>query len=272
MSSHGGGPAGLVDDLAAEQEQLDAVVANLDDSGWRRPTPAIGWDVRDQIAHLALVDQFAAVAATRPGKFMRIQEDAARDPLAFEAQLFASGHALRGMDALLLWRRERSAVRAALVARPRDQRLQWFGPSMSPASFLTARLMETWAHGQDVLDTLSLRRRATPRLRHVADLGVRTRGWSFAVRGLPPDPTPVRVELSGPDGEVWCWGEEAAADTVRGTAMDFCLVVTQRRHWRDTALEVQGAAAASWMHHAQAFAGPATHASRGRALPQGSPC
>jgi hypothetical protein len=65
------------------------------------------------------------------------------------------------------------------------------------------------------------------------------------------------VELVGPAGAVGRWGDAAADGLVRGSALDFCLVVTQRRHVLDTGLELQGAAAQEWMSIAQCFAGPA---------------
>jgi uncharacterized protein (TIGR03084 family) len=127
---------------------------------------------------------------------------------------------------------------------------------MSAASFITARLMETWSHGLDVVDVVGIARPDTDRLRHVAYLGVRTRAYSYSVRGREEPPVPVRVELTSPSGEMWVLGDESATDYVRGTATDFCRVVTQRRHLSDTALEVHGPAAEEWMQIAQAFAGP----------------
>jgi uncharacterized protein (TIGR03084 family) len=134
---------------------------------------------------------------------------------------------------------------------------------MGAASFLSARIMETWTHGQDVVDAargagVAVDRPDTDRLRHVAELGVRTRGWSYLVRGLEPPPGPVSVELVAPSGARWTWGPADAADTVRGPAVDFCLVVTQRRHLLDTDLDVSGRLASEWMAIAQAFAGTAT--------------
>jgi uncharacterized protein (TIGR03084 family) len=116
--------------------------------------------------------------------------------------------------------------------------------------------METWAHGQDVVDALGQDRPATARLRSVAEIGVRARPFSYAVRGLAMPERPVRVELTGPGGEVWAWGPEDADDVVRGTALDFCLLVTQRRHRDDLDLAVTGSAAGEWLGIAQAFAGP----------------
>ena len=138
-----------------------------------------------------------------------------------------------------------------------DIRIPWYGPAMGAKSFLTARLMETWAHGQDVMDALGLHRQPTNRLRHIADLGHRTRAWSYLNRGEAPPTDEIRVELVGPDGVTWVFGSDAAVETVRGPAEEFCLVVTQRRHLDDTSL-VASPGAREWLLIAQAFAGPPT--------------
>jgi uncharacterized protein (TIGR03084 family) len=129
---------------------------------------------------------------------------------------------------------------------------------MSGKSFLTARLMETWAHGQDIADTIGAERRPTARLRHVAQLGFITRGWTYANRGLAAPDTPVRLELTAPSGEIWTWGPDDAPESVTGSAEAFCQVVTQRRHHADTDLVIDGDAAEEWLTMAQAFAGDAT--------------
>lgn len=134
--------------------------------------------------------------------------------------------------------------------------MPWYGPDMSLASFITARLMETWAHGQDVVDALGAPPVVSHRLRHVCHLGVAARPYSFSVHGVEDPGDPIRVEVTGPAGEVWSWGPEDAADRVAGTAVDFALVVTRRRHPDDTTLSVTGAAARRWMSIAQCFAGP----------------
>jgi uncharacterized protein (TIGR03084 family) len=127
---------------------------------------------------------------------------------------------------------------------------------MSALSFLSARLMETWIHGQDVADALGVERVPTARLRHVAHIAVRARAFNHAQHGLPAPSSEVRVELVAPDGAVWSWGPEDAADRVSGDAVDFCLVATQRRHRADTDLRAEGAAAEEWLGIIQAFAGP----------------
>ena len=165
----------------------------------------------------------------------------------------------RGMpaDALLAWfRRARGGFVSAFRAIDPRARLPWYGPEMSAASSVTARLMETWAHGQDIADALGARREPTARLRHVAHLGVAAFGFSFRLNGREAPAAPVRVELAAPGGGTWAWGPGGAPDTVTGPALDFCLAVTQRRHVDDTALRITGPVAAEWMGIAQAFAGP----------------
>jgi uncharacterized protein (TIGR03084 family) len=115
--------------------------------------------------------------------------------------------------------------------------------------------METWAHGQDIADTLGVRRQPTARLRHVAHIGVSTFGFSFRLRGRAVPTAPVRIELTAPHGTRWSWGPAEADNKVCGPALDFCLVVTQRRHPIDTELTITGPVATEWMSIAQAFAG-----------------
>jgi len=248
---------GLLADLAAEEAALDRVVADLDDAGWATPTPAEGWDVRDSVAHLAFTEDLARAALTDEDEFARRRQALvdAPDP---SVVLVGAGRSLTGRAVLGWWREARAAALARLEAlEPRD-RLPWFAGPMSAMSFATARLMETWAHGQDVRDALGREPDVTARLRHVADLGVRTRPFAYGARGVDLPDAGVRVELVGVDDEAWVWGPEGVEDEVRGPALDFCLVVTQRINPADTALTVSGRWANDWLGIAQAFAGPAT--------------
>ena len=246
---------GLLDDLEAEEAALDAVVADLTEDQWRTPTPAVGWDVRDSVAHLAFTEDLALATLNDPDEF-RIARDALLD--AGEEALVGAGRSMPGSAVLDWWRASTTAVRAGL--RPLDgrDRLLWFAGPMSAMSFVTARIMETWAHGQDVRDALGHPPSVSARLRHVADLGVRARPFAYQARGRPVPELPVRVELAAPGGETWTWGEPGAADRVTGPALDFCLVVTQRRNPADSAVAATGSAATEWIGIAQAFAGPAT--------------
>ncbi|CAN5744994.1 TIGR03084 family metal-binding protein [soil metagenome] len=245
----------LLADLAAEHADLDAVVTGLDDYGFATPTPAEGWTVGDQLSHLAFFDEAAHRAATDAEGFVADLARALEDVDAYMAAPIERGRSLAAEERLRWWRGARTAVLSAFASLDPSQRLPWYGPPMSAMSFATARLMETWAHGQDVVDALAVDRAATDRLRHIAHLGVRTRGFSYAVRGREAPPDPVRVVLTSPSGEEWTWGPDDAVDEVHGSALDFCLVVTQRRHLDDTAMVVTGAASREWMGLAQAFAG-----------------
>ena len=246
----------VVDDLAAESAEVDAMVAGLDAGQWRTPTPAPGWTVAHQIAHLAWTDEAALLAVGEPESFANLLRNAAHDPYGYVDAGAEQG--ARGEPAALLarWHRGRADLDRHLRELPDGARIAWFGPPMSAASMATARLMETWAHGLDVADALGLDPEPTPRLRHVAHLGVRTRGFAYLVRELDPPEAPVRVELTGPGGELWSWGPHDADQRVLGPALDFCLLVTQRRHVDDLALVAVGADAEHWLTIAQAFAGP----------------
>lgn len=155
------------------------------------------------------------------------------------------------------WRSARSALAGAGTMLENDTRVTWYGPSMGSKSFLTARLMECWAHGQDVVDTIGVGREPTDRLQHIARLGFITRGWSYANRGLDAPTSELSLTLEAPSGETWIIGADDAPESVTGTALDFCLVVVQRRHLDDTSL-VASPGAREWLLIAQAFAGPPT--------------
>lgn len=250
-------------DLVAEQQSLDSIVAGLGPSDWARPTPSPGWTVADQIGHLHYFDDKAVLALTDTEAFVAHRAELLAkfaDPAAVDEYTLTPYRAMSSGELLTTWRAGRAALAEAAAPLADDARVEWYGPSMSLRSFLTARLMECWAHGQDVVDAVGADRPATDRLRHVAQLGVITRGWSYRNRGLPVPEGDVRVELEAPSGASWEWGPPDAADRVEGPAEDFCLVVVQRRHLDDTRLRVTGELARDWMTKAQAFAGPPTDA------------
>ncbi|MGW4470483.1 TIGR03084 family metal-binding protein [Nonomuraea sp. NPDC004354] len=240
-------PALLID-LRDETADLESLLEGAD---WELPTPAEGWLVRDQVGHLAWFDEAAVRAVTDPGS-LRAGEVAE----TFVDDLVAEARALPAAEVRAWFRTARARMLEVFATLDPRRRVPWYGPPMSAASFVTARLMETWAHGQDVADALGVVRTPTARLRHVATLGVRAMPYGFAVRGRPVPADPVRVELTLPDGAPWTAGPAGARDVVRGPMLDFCLLVTQRRHLDDLRLEVTGETAREWTAVAQAFAGP----------------
>jgi uncharacterized protein (TIGR03084 family) len=243
----------ICDDLEAEHQALDALVDHIDDVQWDQPTAAPGWSVRDQVSHVWFFDQRALMALTDADAF-----DTDRERLMASGGTAASvlpGRSMSGPEMLAAWRVDRAElVRVAHTVDP-SSRVPWYGPSMAARSFITARLMETWAHGYDVADALGRTPEPTERLRHVAHIGVRARPFSYAVHDMPLPAVDVSVILTTPAGQTVSWGPADVSDRVSGAMLDFCLVVTQRRHLADTGLEVMGDAAREWISIAQAFAG-----------------
>ncbi|GAS96603.1 TIGR03084 family protein [Mycolicibacterium canariasense] len=250
----GAGP--IVADLQAESDVLDALVADLPAPAWRTETPSPGWTIAHQIAHLWWTDRTSLQAVTDEAAFGAVLAEATVDPFGF-VDAAAERLATTPPAALLAgWRADRSRLHDALLRVEDGRKLPWFGPPMSAASMATARLMETWAHGLDIADALGVRREPTARLRSIAHIGVRTRDFAFTVHGLTPPTAPFHVKLQAPDGVSWTWGPEDAAQSVTGSAEDFCMLVTQRRPPAELDVSAVGEDAATWLTIAQAFAGP----------------
>jgi uncharacterized protein (TIGR03084 family) len=248
--------AEVLGDLRDEGDQLEDLVVPLDEAGWRVPTPAAGWDVARQVAHLTWTDEVAVQAATDPTGWDVTVQEAVSDPDGFVDAAAARVADVPAADLLARWRAARAALVAALAAVPDGARLPWFGPPMSATSMATARFMETWAHARDVAAALGVELPRHDRVRHVVHLGVRTRGFAYANRGLEPPASEVRLALTLPSGATVEHGPADADASVTGSAHDFALVVTQRLHPADADLVVTGPAAEEWLGLAQAFAGP----------------
>lgn len=262
----------LFDDLADEGADLDALVAGLDAAAWATPTPAAGWTIAHQVAHLAWTDEMSLLAVEHEDAFRDGLERLMSDPAAAGSLVddgAAEGATAPPAELLARWRAGRDGLVAALRRVAPGRKLAWFGPPMSAASMATARIMETWAHGLDVADALGVTREPTRRLRHVAHIGVRARGYSYAAHGLTPPDSEIRVELAAPDGSTWTWGPDDAAERVTGPALDFCLLVTRRRHLEDLTLSATGDDARTWLGIAQAFAGPPGEGRRPSGRPGG---
>ncbi|MDX6739242.1 TIGR03084 family metal-binding protein [Actinocorallia sp. A-T 12471] len=242
----------IFDDLRAEYAALDALVGGLTPAQWALPTPAPGWTIAHQVAHLAWTDRQALLSATDPDGFRASLREATPDLLEQGAN---PSPYLPGTP-LEAWREARQAALAALREVPPGERVPWFGPPMAAPSMATARLMETWAHGLDIADALGVTVTPTHRLRHVAHIAVRARDYAFSVNGQPAPAEPFYVVLTGPSGEQWTWGPSTAAQRVTGSALDFCLLAVRRRHRDDLAVHASGPDASRWLDVVQAYAGP----------------
>ena len=246
-------------DFESESAALDEILLALTDADWSRSTPAPGWSISHQIGHLAWTDgavnDAVAAASGAPAAFAALTADLSSGAVSIDSAA-AELASLPPTQLLEQWRQGRRRMATSLSTLAPGTKLEWFGPPMSAASMATARIMETWAHGQDIADALGITREPTDRLRHIAHLAVRTRDFAFKANKQIPPEHEFRVELESPSGELWTWGPVDAADRVTGTALDFALLATQRRHRDDLSLSAQGPQAEKWLDIVQAFAGP----------------
>jgi uncharacterized protein (TIGR03084 family) len=244
-------------DLADEHLALAALIAELSEPQWRLKTPADGWDIADSVSHLYFFDIRSALAMTDAAGFAADGQEMMKSFTSGGDPSVAFGRSVSGAELASEWKKFSAALVLAGRNADRTQRVPWYGPSMSVASFLTARLMETWAHSVDISDALSLPPTTSMRLKHIAHIGVLARANSYRAHQREVPEANIFVSLQAPDGSVWEWGNADAPESVRGLALDFSLLVTQRRHVQDTRLVAQGTLATEWLGIAQAFAGPA---------------
>jgi enediyne biosynthesis protein E11 len=242
-------------DLVAESEPLDQLLSRLDEPQWQLPTPAPGWTIAHQVAHLTADFHLAGMAATDPAGFEAMSAQVGGDfdtKLAAALQPYLTGSPA---DLLARWRSERDQAVAALAALPADQPVPWLSRPLTATQLAAAGVMELFAHGYDIADTLGHTLPATDRLRHVVAFALGNWDFGYQVRGLPAPATPFRYELTAPSGAHWSYGPADASQRVTGTALDFCLLVTRRRHRSDLAVETTGDDATRWLEVAQGYRG-----------------
>jgi uncharacterized protein (TIGR03084 family) len=249
----------LCADLRSEYEELANLVASLTPRQWEVPTGP-GRTVWDEVAVL-LTDDLAALDALRDARaFARdlreFADHAGEGPTgrtAWGRELYGE---LDGATLLAEWRPVAMQLVERLLHCEPDTPVPWVGRQLSAEAFAAHRMAECWAHAQDIWDALHRRRPQHARLVHLASLAVRLHADNFRARGeTPPGPCPY-LELRAPDGQLWRWGEPQLDESVRGSAADFCLVATRRRHAADTLLEIVGPGATAWMEIVQCFGGP----------------
>lgn len=245
--------------LEEESAQLDKLVTSITPADWQTQTPAEGWSIADQIGHLIWTDEISVQAIQQDPAFTELLKELATSEASdVTGDTARERSALPPEQLLTRWREARESLAAALSSVDEGAQIAWMGPPMRPITMATARIMETWAHGLDVFDTLGLEKPGTLALAAVCRLGVRTRGFAYKAHGLEAPSEEVRVELSLPDGTMLEFGPENAGQRITGTAWAFAAVVTQRRNIADVDLVAEGELAEEWMRIAQVFAGPTT--------------
>ncbi|WP_329792074.1 TIGR03084 family metal-binding protein [Lentzea sp. DG1S-22] len=243
--------------LKAEGEEVDRMVASLTESQWSLPTPAPGWTIAHQIAHLTSTTRMAGLAASDPAAFATLVAGIGADFDGAVAGALAPFLSLGPRKLLERWRAERQAAGSALSSVPDGQLVPWLVNPLPAPVLAAGGMMELFAHGQDIADTLGIRREPTGRLKHLCGFGFHTMTFGYLARGLTPPQKPFRFELTGPSGELWTFGPQDASQRISGPALDFCLLVARRRHHADLAVVAEGEEALGWLEVAQAYRGPA---------------
>lgn len=252
---------GATDDLACalndwqdEYQQMRGLLLSIEPQQWELPTPAVPWTVRHQLGHLLWTDRALLSAVTEPTAFDSLRATVEADMTgtvddgAFNADNFPV------QELLGPW--HETLVQLQTVLREqRPERVPWFGPPMKTRTAVSARIMELFAHGQDVRDALGHAPQTSSRLWHTIDLAIKTRRYALNINGLADPSGPIRVEVTGPDGD-WTWGPEDATDQVRAETLDFALLATHRRHPHELQVHAQGDEAQRWVQVVQAYAGP----------------
>lgn len=247
----------VISALTADGDDVDTLIAGLSPDEWSRPTPAPGWTIAHQVAHLAATFRLAGLAAADPAEFRRVAAGLSDDFNANVRGAMAGFLAEPPEQLLAAWRAERATATKALAAVPPGEVVPWLVNPLPPAVLAAAGMMELFGHGQDIADALGVERASTDRLHHLVGFAVRTWDFGYLARGLTPPSEEFRFEITAPSGALWCFGGAGAANRITGPARDFCLLVTRRRHHLDLAVHAEGDEAAEWLELAQAYRGPA---------------
>lgn len=244
-------------DLAMEGDALDGLVTGLDATGWAAPTPATGWTIAHQIAHLSFISYLAGLAASDAEAFEIAAAPARVDFQGSVDAALAEYLADPQQRIMARWRAQRAEAAEALAAVPAGQMIPWLATPLPPSVIAAAGIMEVFGHGQDVADALGVQREQTDRIGHIAEFGLHTSFFGYMAHGLTPPQEQFRLELTAPSGARWEFGPADATQKVTGAAWDFCLLITRRRHRDDLDLTAEGSEADRWLNIAQAYRGPA---------------
>ena len=245
-------------DFRDESEALFALLDPMNDTDWSRKTQFKNWTINDVVAHLHIWNHAADLSLRDNNAFM---EFVALFKLAMKQ---GDGHlrfthtwlhGTKNRELLRNWRAFYLEMSDRFAAADPRMRVNWVGPGMSVRSSISARLMETWAHGLAVYDLFGKERVETDRIKNIVFMGVNTFPWTFQNRGLEVPANMPYLRLSAPSGATWEWNEPNDENVIEGSATEFCQVVTQVRHVADTNLKPKGEIAQRWMSIAQCFAG-----------------
>lgn len=239
-----------------ECEVLHSLIATLDERDFEKKSQFKNWSINDILVHLHFWNQAADLSLNNPDAFAEMFNDL--HGALQNGTLRAHENSRiekRGAELVSDWRDYFRDMASRWQSVDPKTRVKWAGPDMSVRTSISARQMETWAHGQAIFDMFGKDRPESDRLFNIVMLGINAFGWSHKVQGLNMPEKMPSVGLVSPSGETWEFGE--GEDAIEGYAAEFCQVVTQTRNIADTALLVRGESARTWMQNAQCFAGTA---------------
>jgi uncharacterized protein (TIGR03084 family) len=245
-------------DFRDESVALAALIAPLADMDYDTPTLFKGWTINNILRHLHVWNIAADLSLSDEAAFAEFMAAIASGIKGGRLPDFEAAYleGLQGQKLCAAWVQQFDAMNGRFANADPKQRVKWVGPDMSALSSITARLMETWAHGHAVYDVLGVERVDEDRIGNIVRLGVNTYRWTWKNRRMEsPGPMP-HLRLTAPSGAIWEYGEPPESGLIEGSASEFCQVVTQTRNIADTALSVTGDIATQWMAVAQCFAGP----------------
>ena len=246
-------------DFREESDALFALLDPLSDADFEHPTLFKNWTINAVVRHLHMWNWAADTSLQKPDDFQDFIKHALGalskpGGLRQFEEKWLDGK--QGKPLLREWHEFYPPMSERFTQADPRRRVKWGGPDMSVRSSITARLMETWAHGLAIYDLLGVERVDADRIRGIAQLGINTFGWTYRNRGSDVPAEVPHIRLTAPSGALWVWNESVANNLVEGSATEFCQVVTQTRNIADTSLRVEGEIASDWMSVAQCFAGP----------------
>lgn len=245
------------DVLAAEGARVSRMLRQSQHRSWSVETPAEGWTVRHQVAHLTSVFRLATFAVEDQAGFSEFMQLLSDD---FSSNVAAAMEPLLGLgeeDLADAWDDAVARCVTAFDAISGETVVPWLVSPIPVRVLAMAGITEAFAHGQDIRDAWDVAAEHGQEIRYVCEFAYHTRTFGPENEGRPGVGDRLRFELTGPRGEMWLIGDETTENVVRGPALDHALLVTRRRHRDDLGLNATTAEADAWMDVAQAYRGPA---------------
>ena len=247
-------------DFRDECNAVYSILENLKEKDYEMPTQFKGWTFNNVIGHLH-VWNYAADISLKDGDEWKNFANSALQALGngssmneFE-QTITKG--IQGPELLSMWKEYYTDMTERFAVADPKKRVKWMGPDMSVRSSISARHMETWAHAQELYDSLGLDRINEDRIKNIVIIGNNTFKWCFTVHKKSLPSIRPYLKLISPSGEIWEYNEFSEEHKIEGLAEEFCQVVTQVRNIQDVNLKLTGSIAEEWMSVAQCFAGGA---------------